>query len=200
MRVLVMSDLHDITYDEIDLNLVDRKDFYDMIVLLGDIDINTLKYIKYTISQNGLDKQIIGVEGNKDSIGDLQSVGIKNIHMKFKTINNIKFGGFSGATDSGDSKKHPIFSQAEAYELLDGFKRCDILITHNSPKGIHDDHNITHSGFDAINEYIKDKQPLMCIHGHQHINSISLLDNTYIVCVYGISIIDIEELTVTTLY
>lgn len=200
MRVLVMSDLHDITYDEIDLNLIDRRDFYDIIVLLGDIDINTLKYIKYVLVQNELDKQIIGVEGNKDTIGDLQSVGIKNIHMKCKVINGIKFGGFSGATDSADSKKHPVFSQAEAYALLENFKKCDVLITHNSPKGVHDGHNFAHAGFDAINEYIKNNKPLICIHGHQHINSISLIENTYIVCVYGISIIDIEELTVTTLY
>lgn len=200
MRVLAMSDLHDITYDEIDLNLINRSNFYDVIVLLGDIDKNTLRYIKHVLVHNNINKYIIGVEGNKDIRGDLDRVGIKNMHLKCKTINGIKFGGFEGATDSIDSKIHPVYTQAEAYEMIERLKECDVLISHNSPKGVHDDNDIIHLGFGALNDYILEYKPRICIHGHQHLNSISLIENTYIVGVYGISIVDIDELAVTTLY
>lgn len=198
MRILVMSNLYDVVYDEIGRSLIDKKDDYDAIVLLGNIDINTLKYIKYTLSQNSISKYIFGVEGNRDSEGTLEDIGIKNIHMKCEFVNNKKFVGFSGLTKLNELSIYPTSIQNQVYEPLDTLDECDILISHSSPQGCEE--NLIQSGFGVLNEYIDRSKPYLCIYAYEHTNSISLIKNTYVIGVYGINIIDLDEFTITRLY
>ena len=198
MRVLVISNLYDISYDELDTSLIEKKDDYDIIVLLGNIDINTLKYIKYTLSHNNIYKDIIGIEGNDDIEGVLESLEIKNIHMKCKSLHGKKFAGFSGSIKSNEPSTHPTYTQSQAYELLDTLDKCDVLISHNSPKGYEE--SFMQTGFVALNEYIDTNNPCLCIHGHKHNNSISLYCDTYIIGISGIAIIDVDKFTIIKLY
>lgn len=198
MRILVMSNLYDIMYNEISVSLIERKDDYDTIVLLGNIDIDTLKYIKSTLSENHISRQIIGVEGDNDIEGELELMGIKNIHMKSKSIEEKKFLGFSGAIKSNELNTHPTFTQSEEYELLDTLDKCDILISHSSPHGCEE--NIMESGFGVINDYIKSNKPQLCVHANKYVNSINLIEDTYVIGIHGIALVDLNDLTTTRLF
>lgn len=198
MRVLVISNLYDILYDELDTILIDKKDEYDSIIFLGNIDINTLKYIKYVLSKNRIVKYLFGVEGNDDIEGTLESIGIKNIHLKYKSLDKFKFAGFSGALTSDEPSTHPTYTQVQAYELLEKLEACDVLISHSSPSGYEE--NIMDLGFGALTDYIKVKKPFLCIHSNKYSNMISYYKDTYIIGINGMSIIDFELFTVDKLY
>lgn len=198
MKVLVISNLYDILYDELDIILIDKKDEYDCIILLGNVDINTLKYIKYTLSRYNILKKIIGIEGSDDTIGTLESLGIKNIHLKSKSLNGKKIAGFSGSIKSNQPSTHPTYTQSQAYELVDRLDSADILISHSSPKGYEE--NFIESGFDALTEYIETNKPSICICSNKYTNSINLYENTYIIGINGIAIIDIDLFSINKLY
>lgn len=198
MKALVISNLYDILYDELDKILIGKKDEYESIIFLGNIDINTLKYIKYILSENNIIKHLVGVEGNNDIEGTLESLGIKNIHLKYKSLNGKKLAGFSGTIKSNEPSTHPTYTQSQAYEMLNRLDACDILICHSSPRGFEE--NFIDSGFGALNDYIKLNKPYLCICSHKNLNSISLYNSTYIVGINGIAIIDLDLLTLNKLY
>lgn len=198
MKILIMSNLYDIIYEEIDISLIEKKNDYDAIILLGNIDINTLKYIKDTLSQNNISKYIVGVEGRKDIEGALEDVGIKNIHMKCESINNMKFIGFNGSVNLNKSSDYPRLTQSQISKMLDTLQECDILISHNSPQGYEE--GFMKSGFGLLNDYIDKNKPSLCIHAYEHSNSISLFKDTYVVGAHGINILDLDKFTITKLY
>jgi len=68
---------------------------------------------------------------------------------------------------------------------MEKFPPVDIFIAHNSPKGVHERDQDIHQGFDAFNDYIERANPLYFIHGHQHTNMLSQINNTRILSVYG---------------
>jgi Icc-related predicted phosphoesterase len=45
----------------------------------------------------------------------------------------------------------------------------DILITHAPPRGIHDESDRAHTGFNAFNWLVRQFQPLYHLHGHIHL-------------------------------
>ena len=80
-------------------------------------------------------------------------------------------------------------------------KKCNIqnypellsryLVSHNSPRGIHDRNDDVHYGFDALNSYIARANPRFIIHGHQHVNRETETGATRVIGVFGFRIIDI---------
>ena len=190
MKLLVFADLHDgITKEEIDiLKTVE----FDVCVVLGDIDRDSLVKIK-DISG---DRVIIGVEGNHDERDVLDSLDIKCVHNKVEEINGYKFLGFSGCLPYKQINGVYLHSQLECSVLLGYASEADILISHNSPFGVHDNQeNIAHTGYRGLSEYIDRVNPKLCIHGHQHINEVTELDNgTLVVGVYGARLIDLDNI------
>lgn len=195
MKILVMSNLDDIIHDEIDRCLIEKRDCYDAIVLLGNIDIDTLKHIKYTLLQNNISKNIIGITGNCDIEGALEAVDIENIHLKSKSLNGKNFLGFNGLNKLDIYTTH---IQKNSYELLENLEKCDILISYNSPQGYEE--NFMDNGLIGLTNYINKNKPYFCIHAHKYTNSINLIENTCIIGVHGIAIIDIDELAIIKLY
>ena len=76
--------------------------------------------------------------------------------------------------------------------MLSTLARVDILISHNSPKGIHDKADDVHTGFEALNPYIARHKPRLLIHGHQHKNTESLIETTSVLGVYGFKLIEVR--------
>lgn len=198
MKALVISNLYDILYDELDKILIREKNEYEAIIFLGNIDVSILKHIKYFLIKNDITKHLIGVEGNDDIEGTLESIGIKNIHLKYKSLNGKKLTGFSGSIKSNEPSTHPTYTQSQAYELINRLNACDILITHNTPRGFEE--TFIESGFGALTDYIKVKEPSICLCSHKHLNSINLYNSTYIIGINGIAIIDFDLFTLNKLY
>ena len=191
MNLLAFADLHDVNRTEIKSILKEVK--YDLVLLLGDIDKDTLKFIK----DNSLSK-IIGVEGNHDLLNTLNDIGIENIHLNTYKHDDFVFGGFNGSVDYKKSHNYHLYSQLECFALLDDFEPVDVFISHNSPFEINDKPDIAHNGFKGINNYIEIFKPKLHIHGHQHLNHINCdsYPDTTIISIYGIALINTDDETV----
>jgi uncharacterized protein len=129
--------------------------------LLGDIDIMYLKSIREHFS----DKPIIGVLGNHDYQGDLEYYGIVNIHGALNIIGNLRFIGIEGCVRY-KKEDAPIHTQEEISHLLQTLPCADIVISHNSPKGIHDKPGIAHEGYIGLIQYMDTHLPQYLLHGH----------------------------------
>jgi uncharacterized protein len=188
MKLLVFADLHFVDYfiwKEF-LTTIDHSQF-DAVVLLGDIDIMYLKSIREHFS----DKPIIGVLGNHDYQGDLEYYGIMNIHGALNIIGNLRFIGVEGCVRYKKGEA-PIHTQEEISHLLRNLPYADIVISHNSPKGIHDKPDIAHEGYAGLMEYMELHSPRYLLHGHQHQNKKTTYKETIIIGVYGGIILDVE--------
>lgn len=189
MKLLILADLHCVHYDDwINFIKIDKSSF-DCILLLGDIDILYLK----SISEVFKNKIILGVLGNHDNFGDLEYYDLLNIHNKVISFNNVSFLGVEGSVKY-KKENAPMHSQEEVLNIINGIDYVDVVISHNSPKGVHDKNDIAHQGYEAITNYIYDKKPKVCLHGHQHINKVSKIGSTLIIGVYGGSILDLDTL------
>lgn len=187
MKILFVSDLHGVDYFSWQNFLQIDESKFDIIITLGDIDIMFLKSIK-DIFKN---KKIIGVHGNHDYEGDLEYCNIENIHGKSIKFKNIIISGLGGCLKY---KEHPLlYTDREVVNIIENFNiNSDIIASHNSPLGIHDNQNITHRGFWGLKEYIKENNPKYCIHGHQHKNQITKYENTVVIGVHGGIILDFK--------
>ena len=86
---------------------------------------------------------------------------------------------------------HFLYDQWEVEELLLSFPPLDVLLSHNSPRGIHDREDEVHYGFDGLRAYISRAKPKLLIHGHQHVARESVCEGIRIVGVYGHTIVEI---------
>lgn len=181
MKLLLLSDLQGVMYEDwINfLNLDDSN--IDAIVTLGDIDTLELKSIKSRFTN----KLIFGVLGNHDYDGDLEYCGITNLHNATLTVANKRFVGIEGCVKYKKVKGNPLYTQSEMGEICNQLPVSDIVISHNSPKGIHDKLDEAHEGFVGLTNYIDEHQPTHVFHGHQHKHQISTHGNTKVVCIYG---------------
>lgn len=109
---------------------------------------------------------------------------IVDLHMATRQFNGLTFGGFNGAWQY-KPRGHYLYSQSEVCELMSPFPPVDILISHNSPRGVHDRDDGLHTGFDGLVNYLIEHKPQYLLHGHQHINRETQCDGTRVICVYG---------------
>lgn len=182
MKILALADLYDLTYEDIKYHFVQNELSYDIIALLGNIDSDIITNISSVLRKNNLKKRIIGVKGDRDNQAFFVN-GVEDIHLKNFLIFDKSFLGFSN------------FKELNCSENDIG--SCDVLITHCSPKGIN---NIISEGKKEVYDYICKYNPDICIHGNQQANSITLVDNTYVIGVFGISIIDTDDYSVIRCY
>ncbi|WCF11507.1 metallophosphoesterase family protein (plasmid) [Paenibacillus thiaminolyticus] len=187
MKLLIFSDLQGVDYREWSKLIEMSPSQYDATILLGDIEDLFLK----TIQERFSTKPLFGVLGNHDYEGDLEYFNIENIHGKRKEVNDTTFVGLKGSIRYKPGN-FPMLTQAEATIYCRSFDYADIIISHNSPRGVHDKPDLAHKGFEGLTEYIQVHQPRFALHGHQHKNQVTLLGNTTVVAVYGAIILDTE--------
>lgn len=189
LKIAVFSDLQGISHQSwkrfIEQGLPSDV---ECVVTLGDIDRFYLKSLRENIP---FSIPLIGVYGNHDLYGTLEILGIRNIHAETIRLNNYVFGGLEGSLRYKDGD-NPMYTQHEAFLEFYGMPHCDILISHNSPMGIHDKDRTTHEGFRALSVYIEKYQPKYAFHGHQHINKETMIGRTKVVGVYGGWIFDLN--------
>ncbi|MGE5602288.1 MAG: metallophosphoesterase [Nitrososphaerales archaeon] len=74
----------------------------------------------------------------------------------------------------------------------------DILITHAPPRGIHDDEDIPHQGFESYLNFMRTYRPMLLIHGHQHVYNRNLtMETVYlgtrVLNTYGYRVIELVQ-------
>lgn len=188
MRALILADLHFSDWYKWQSFLQIDRSRFDIIFLLGDIDIMLLESIK----KNFADVPMLGVHGNHDYPGDLSHFEILDVHGKVATFKETRFLGVEGCVryKSGEA---PIHEQEEITALLQAMPPVDIVLSHNSPRGIHDKPDTAHVGYKGLRSYIDRHAPKYVFHGHQHGNQRTMVGQTEVINIYGGVLFDMES-------
>lgn len=188
MRLMIFSDLHSICKDLWNDFLEEKRNDFDIIMTLGDIDVMFLLSLK----KHYPNKKIIGVLGNHDYFGDLEYADIENVHAKSIVFENNIISGLEGCVKYKKTNE-PMYTQKEYFELIQRVdKETNIFISHNAPKGIHDKDLYTHEGTIAKRDFIENNCVDYWFHGHLHKIEQTKHNKTLIINVYGGIIFDTE--------
>jgi len=180
MKILVISDIDDFHWEY-------GTGRADVVVSCGDISDRVI--LEAATSYKC--ETILAVKGNHDPNTPLYEP-ITDMHLKVKQINGLRFGGLSGSWKY-KPRGHFLFEQWEVEKYLSDFPSVDVFFSHNSPRGIHDQEDEVHYGFDGLISYILKRKPRILIHGHQHVNMESQVGGTRIIGVYGYRVIEVGE-------
>ena len=172
MTILVLADEDSVVFRV-------QCDHVDVLACCGDLQDATIARARLYYKP----RWVIGVRGNHDGSAPF-APGITDLHLRVHVIDGIKFGGFAGSWRY-KPRGHHLFEQDEVISRLSTFPPVDIFIAHNSPWGIHERDSHTHQGFVGFNTYVKRTNPRCFLHGHQHVDSVTLLGGTTIIAVYG---------------
>ena len=114
----------------------------------------------------------------------------KDVHACAYEWSGMTVGGFGGSPRYRTGLPHG-YDDEEVRAALEDFPSVDIFLAHNSPEGIHDAPDPAHQGFTAFLDYIERACPRFFLHGHQHVNAVTRVKDTWVVGVYGSRILDI---------
>ena len=159
MKVLVIADRR----PKIDIIEFVRSNGVELIITLGDL---TREDILQLESITNIPK--IGVYGNHDSGMYMQDLGIWDMHLRVWDYNGLKFGGFQGCVRYKENPDAIMYTQNEASQMMKNFPKVDVFISHCPPRGVNDEDEIAHQGFDGLREYLDAQQPSVWLHGHTY--------------------------------
>lgn len=184
MRILAIADRPPLR----PLREILAEEHIDIIVTLGDLDMNDIGYLEFV---NGIPK--LGVYGNHCSGSYMESLGITNMHLHTEAIGGVTFGGFEGCVRYKNSPYAKMYTQEESKRMLEGFPRVDVMLVHCPPYGINDDpSDISHVGYEGLRDYVIEKKPRVLFHGHTYPETPQTsLGGTRIEYVYGHKIVDL---------
>lgn len=181
----------------------------DMILGCGDLP---YEYLEFLVSS--FDVPLLYVPGNHDPLFDAanptaRAEGCDNIDLRVAQVKGLTLAGLGGGIRYHPDRPNQ-YSQAEMHlraaslapALLWNRIRhggvLDIVVAHSPPRGIHDDDDLAHTGFDAFVNFIKLFKPRYFLHGHTMFPktnlepSISRLGATQIINVNPYRLIEVE--------
>ena len=185
MKLLLISDI-----DE--LHWRNGSGQADLILSLGDVADQVI--LEASKAYNC--PHVFAVRGNHDhDEGQPFPKPIIDLHMSTQKFNGMTFGGLNGALKPHG---HPaiipfLYEQTEVCRYMSAFPPVDILISHNSPRGVHERNDDSYAGFDGLMNYLFEHKPKYLFHGHQHINRETTCDATRVICVYGWRVMETME-------
>lgn len=187
MRIMIIADSHSVNAEQIEHIRSMKKDSCKALVFLGDIQ----RPLIDIFCSHFQTQQKIGVVGNHDSFKILDGSGVINVHRTIQMVDDISFFGFEGSLRYKKTN-YPLYTQAEATEAFKSIDQVDVLITHTSPYGINEREERENEGFIGVANYLYSKNPVYHLHGHQHLNKVTVLENkTTVIGVYGVIILDL---------
>jgi len=133
---------------------------------------------------------IFAVKGNHDSSAPFPEP-IIDLHLTIREHGGVRFGGLNGSWRY-KPRGHFLYDQREVTAFLARFPRVDVFLSHNSPRGIHDQDDDVHYGFDGLKSYILRTQPSLVIHGHQHVDRRTQEGQTTVIAIYGYKLIGVN--------
>jgi Icc-related predicted phosphoesterase len=167
LKILAVSDFVDKSLTQ----MVEDKTLepVDLIISCGDLAPEYLSFLR-----DRLDKPLFYVKGNHDiRYTPVNPMGCENIHakvIKFKTLNILGLEGsmwYSGGVNQYTDKemKWIIFGMWFSIWRKGGI---NLVVTHASPRHIHDAQDRCHMGFESFVKLIKRRSPQIFLHGHIH--------------------------------
>jgi predicted phosphodiesterase len=159
MRALVIADRG----PGIDFRNIIDENGIDLVITLGDLERHDLLGL---VGIKDIPK--IGVYGNHCSGNYMPELGILNLHMATWDFHGVKFGGFQGCVRYKENPDAIMYTQGEATAMLTQFPQVDIFICHCPPRGVNDEDELSHQGFDGLRQYVLQMRPKVLLHGHTY--------------------------------
>ncbi len=172
----------------------------DVILACGDLP---AYYLDYLVSQHNV--PLYAVHGNHDPAPPIEAAagyarcGAIWVGGRVVNASGLLIAGFdgsirynSGAYQSTESEMQAAVRGLVPRLLMNRVRHgrfLDVLITHAPPRGIHDQPDRCHRGFDAFRWLVRTFQPRYHLHGHVHVydrrtTTVTTLGRTEIVNVY----------------
>lgn len=148
----------------------DFKDI-DLIISCGDLKAS---YLSFLATMTSL--PVLYIKGNHDdkyeSAPPEGCICIEDTIYKYQGVRILGLGGCNrykpGINQFTESEMEKRVKKLKwKLKFSKGF---DILVTHSPARGLHDDDDPCHMGFDCFNTLIETYQPKIFAHGHVHMN------------------------------
>ena len=158
----------------------------ELIITLGDLYFHDIQEL-----EDITDIPKIGVYGNHCDGMYMKTLGIQNLHLTSIVIGGISFFWYQGCLRYKESDLQS--TQEVCQEAMREIPRYDVLISHCPPRGIDDNDDPSHIGFDWLKEYIERVSPKYAFHGHTYDDGrfIEKYKDTEIVYVYREKVVEI---------
>lgn len=148
-----------------------RLNDYDLILSSGDLKPS---YLSFLVTMGHA--PVFYVHGNHDTAYDqYPPEGCDCIDGKLVIYKGVRILGLGGCR-----RYHPGAHQYTDRQMRRRIRKLrweirkaggvDIVVTHAPPKGIGDDDDVAHRGFDALLRFIDRYHPQYLLHGHIHLN------------------------------
>ena len=170
----------------------------ELILACGDLPPEYLSALKQRY-----DTELLYVLGNHDlRYGESPPMGCVHIHRQIVKVGNIRITGFSGSRwyngniNQYTEKQMARFIRKMRFPLWRS-GGVDLVITHASPRFIHDAEDPCHRGFRVFREFINKYQPRYFIHGHIHAlfendsERLTRVKSTSVINSYGYHVLEI---------
>ena len=169
MKILFLADEPDPYYYE----FFDKSKFdeLDLIVSCGDLKPD---YVSFFATMSRV--PVLYIRGNHDDIyAQNPPGGCECIEDRVFTYRGVRFLGLGGCMRYKEGANQ--FTDKEMSRRIRKMNRplrksggLDILVTHAPARGVGDDTDPCHMGFECFNELIRKYHPAYHVHGHVHIN------------------------------
>lgn len=184
MKALVIADRG----PKLDIAQLAHKEKVDIVITLGDLERHDLLSLKELT-----DVPKVGIYGNHCSGTYMEELGIVNMHLQVAELNGVTFAGLQGCVRYKSAPDAIMYNQEEVWPMLKDMPRVDVFLAHCPPRGVNDEEEVAHQGFDALRDYVERMQPRVLLHGHTYPteeNMVHSLGSTQIVYVHKYRIVE----------
>ena len=176
MRILVIADIDDLHWKY-------GHGSADVLLSCGDVYDQVIQEAAEAYNC----QTIFAVKGNHDRSSPFAEP-IIDLHLQTIKLGGFTFGGLNGACKY-KPRGNFQYCQREVENLSSTLSMADIFLSHNSPRGIHDQEDEAHLGFEGLNSYIKRVCPKLLFHGHQHVDRETSIGETTVIGIYRYKVI-----------
>lgn len=143
----------------------------DIIISCGDLKSEYLRFLATMIKA-----PLFYIHGNHDNNYRYNPPeGCQCIEDKIINYNGIRIMGFGGSMKYKNSTF--VYTEKEMKRRINKLKislflnrGIDIVVTHSAPKGINDENDLCHEGFQCFVDLMDKYSPKYFCHGHVHLN------------------------------
>ena len=205
VRILAVSDV--VSREVYDKGIKTRFRDVDLAISCGDLP---YYYLEYIVSS--LNIPLLYVHGNHDRPLQTESEVIRAprgcipVEGKVVRANGLLIGGLGGSIRYKPTGKFQYTESEMRWRLarmeprlylnrLRYGRALDIFISHASPRGIHDQDDRPHHGFETFNTLIHRYRPRYFLHGHTYpqfgVPACSRVGDTEVIHVYGHKVLEV---------
>ena len=210
MRVLAVSDkVEPVLYSGI---VNQRVGPVDLILSCGDLPFYYIEYLTsmvnrpcyYVFGNHGREYEFQG--GNWDQKHAPQ--GAVDLHLRTAREGNLLMAGLEGSIRYNSAPKYQYTEGAMQRNILRLAPKLwrnrlrygrylDVLVAHSPPRGIHDEKDRAHQGFESFLTFMHWFKPRYLLHGHIHLYrsnvvTVTRFEETEVINVYPFKVLDLE--------